>query len=484
MSSRDRLVARMIAVLGPGGVIAEREQLRTYECDGLTSYRVIPSLVVLPESAEQVQAAVRICHEEGVPFVARGSGTGLSGGALPVESGVLIVLARMRRILEVDIPNRRAVVEPGVINLWVTEAVSTDGYYYAPDPSSQLVCSIGGNIAENSGGAHCLKYGFTTNHVTGLEVVLPDGSLIQLGGKALDPPGYDLVGAFVGSEGTLGIATKITLRLTRKPEVVRTLLAAFPTMEEAGAAVSGIIGAGIIPAAVEMMDALSRQAAEAAVHAGYPEAGGLLIVELDGPAVEVEHQFQAVERICREQGCTEIRIARDDAERVLMWKGRKAAFAAMGRISPDYYVQDGVIPRTALPEVLHEISQLSAQRGLRVANVFHAGDGNLHPLVLYDEEVAGEAQRAEELAGEILLACLAHGGSITGEHGVGFDKKRYMASMFTANDLQAMQLLRCAFDPDHRCNPGKVFPTPRLCGEVPGPYRQHPLEKAGLVERL
>ena len=484
MSSRDRLVARMIAVLGPGGVIAEREQLRTYECDGLTSYRVIPSLVVLPESAEQVQAAVRICHEEGVPFVARGSGTGLSGGALPVESGVLIVLARMRRILEVDIPNRRAVVEPGVINLWVTEAVSPDGYYYAPDPSSQLVCSIGGNIAENSGGAHCLKYGFTTNHVTGLEVVLPDGSLIQLGGKALDPPGYDLVGAFVGSEGTLGIATKITLRLTRKPEVVRTLLAAFPTMEEAGAAVSGIIGAGIIPAAVEMMDALSRQAAEAAVHAGYPEAGGLLIVELDGPAVEVEHQFQAVERICREQGCTEIRIARDDAERVLMWKGRKAAFAAMGRISPDYYVQDGVIPRTALPEVLHEISQLSAQRGLRVANVFHAGDGNLHPLVLYDEEVAGEAQRAEELAGEILLACLAHGGSITGEHGVGFDKRRYMASMFTADDLQAMQLLRCAFDPDHRCNPGKVFPTPRLCGEVPGPYRQHPLEKAGLVERL
>lgn len=482
---RERVVRRMWEILGPDGVIAEREQLRTYECDGLASYRVIPALVVLPETAEEVQGAVRVCFEEGVPFVARGSGTGLSGGALPVEEGVLIVLARMRRILEVDIPNQRVVVEPGVINLWVTEEVTPHGYYYAPDPSSQLICSIGGNVAENSGGAHCLKYGFTTNHVTGLEVVLPNGEMVHLGGKALDTPGYDLVGAFVGSEGTLGIATKITLRIVRKPEAVRTLLAAFPSTDEAGGAVSGIIAAGIVPAAIEMMDALSVEAAEAAVHAHYPlDAGGLLIVELDGPAAEVEHQFEEVERICRENHSREIRIAQDDTERALMWKGRKAAFAAMGRISPDYYVQDGVIPRTALPEVLRKISRLGADRGLRVANVFHAGDGNLHPLVLYDGDVKGEAERAEELAGQILAACLEHGGSITGEHGVGEDKKKYMPRMFTTADLDSMQLLRCAFDPQHLCNPGKVFPTPRLCGEVPGPYRMHPLEKAGLAERF
>jgi glycolate oxidase len=485
MVDRELLIGRMLDALGADAVISARDQLRTYECEGLTSYRVIPTLVVLPRTADEVQAAVRICHDLGVPFVARGSGTGLSGGALPVEDGVLISLARMRRILEIDIPNQRVVVEPGVINLWVTQEVAPHGYYYAPDPSSQLVCSIGGNVAENSGGAHCLKYGFTTNHVVGLEVVLADGELVRLGGKALDTPGYDLVGAFVGSEGTLGIATKITLRIVRKPEVVRTLLAAFGSMEEAGGAVSGIIAAGILPAAVEMMDALSREAAEAAVHAGYPpDAGGLLIVELDGPAAEVEHQFAEVERICRENGCSEIRLAANDEERLLMWKGRKAAFAAMGRISPDYYVQDGVIPRTALPEVLGRIAELGREHRLRVANVFHAGDGNLHPLVLYDGEAEGEAERAETLAGEILRACLDHGGSITGEHGVGFDKKRYMADMFTTTDLEAMQLLRCAFDPIHLCNPGKVFPTPRLCGEVPGPYRMHPLERAGLAERM
>src|SRR5579859_6448834 len=340
MQNRETLIRRMSEVLPPGGVVSEREQLRTYECDGLVMHRCIPTLVVLPETVDQVQAAVRICHDLGIPFVARGSGTGLSGGALPVESGVLIVLARMRRVLEVDIPNQRAVVEPGVINLWVTEAAAPDGYYYAPDPSSQLVCSIGGNVAENSGGAHCLKYGFTTNHVTGLDVVLPDGEMVHIGGKAHDFPGYDLLGAFVGSEGTLGIATRITVRLMRKPEVVRTLLAAFNSTDEAGAAVSGIIAAGIVPAAIEMMDVLAIEAAEAAVHPNYPKAGGLLIVELDGPAADVEYQFQRVEAICQEQGSTEIRIAQDDAERVLMWKGRKAAFAAVGRISPDYYVQD------------------------------------------------------------------------------------------------------------------------------------------------
>jgi glycolate oxidase len=481
---RQALIGRLEAIVGPQGVISERNQLRTYECDGLANFRVIPSVVVLPETADQAQGVIRACHEAGVPFVARGSGTGLSGGALPVSDGVLIVLARMRRILEVDLDNRRAVVEPGVLNLQVTKEVAADGFYYAPDPSSQQVCSIGGNVAENSGGAHCLKYGFTTNHVTGLEVVLPDGELVHLGGgKAPDPPGYDLLGAFVGSEGTLGITTKVTLRLLRKPEAVRTLLAAFDGTDQAGDAVSKIIGAGIVPAAIEMMDALAMEAAEAAVHVHYPEgAGAVLVVELDGPEAEVAHQFDEVERLCQEAGSTSIQIAEDEDQRALFWKGRKSAFAAVGRISPDYYVQDGVIPRTALPEVLRRINELAEERGLRVANVFHAGDGNLHPLVLYDADVEGQEERAEELAAEILYTCLEHGGSITGEHGVGFDKKQYLPKQFSAEDLDTMQLLRCAFDPDGRSNPGKVFPTPRLCGERPGPRRVHPAERAGLAE--
>ncbi len=482
MVDRAELIRRMTAAVGARGVISERSQLRTYECDGLAAFRVTPSLVVLPETTGQVQAAVRVCHEAGVPFVARGSGTGLSGGALPVSDGVLIVVARMRRVLELDLANQRAVVEPGVINLEVTKAVAPHGYYYAPDPSSQQVCSIGGNVAENSGGAHCLKYGFTTNHVTGLEVVLPDGELVHLGGKAPDPPGYDLIGAFVGSEGTLGIATKVTVRILRKPAAVRTLLAAFDSTDAAGEAVSGVIGARIVPAAIEMMDALAIEAAEAAVHPNYPDAGAVLIVELDGPEAEVEQQFVEVEGVCRKVGATEIRIAGSDAERALFWKGRKSAFAAVGRISPDYYVQDGVIPRTALPEVLHRIGEMAAERGLRVANVFHAGDGNLHPLVLYDADVEGQERRAEELSAEILYVCLEHGGSITGEHGVGFDKKQHMSRQFSADDLDTMQLVRCAFDPDGRCNPGKVFPTPRLCGEAPGPRRVHPVEQAGLAE--
>ena len=480
---RADLIARLTTVVGPQGVIHEREQLRTYECDGLTSYRVIPSVVVLPETTAQVAAAVKACHSAGVPFVARGSGTGLSGGALPVQEGVLIVLARMRRIVEIDLENHRVVAEPGVINLWVTREVAPEGFYFAPDPSSQLVCSVGGNVAENSGGAHCLKYGFTTNHVTGLEVVLPDGDLVRLGGKVADPPGYDLLGAFVGSEGTLGIATEVTLRVLRQPEAVQTLLAAFPSPDEAGGAVSGIIAAGIVPAAVEMMDRLAIEAAEAAVQAGYPPgAGAVLIVELDGPAAEVEHQFREVERICGENGATDLRIAGDDEERARIWRGRKAAFAAMGRISPAYYVQDGVIPRTSLPVVLRQIAALGERHGMRIANVFHAGDGNLHPLVLYDDAVEGEAERAEEVGGEILRICLEHGGSITGEHGVGVDKKDYMPDMFSAADLDTMQRLRCAFDPAGLCNPGKVFPTPRLCGEVPGPHRPHPLQVAGLAE--
>jgi glycolate oxidase len=482
---RQALIHRLEEIVGSRGVISERNQLRTYECDGLANFRVIPSVVVLPETAAQARETVRACHQAGVPFVARGSGTGLSGGALPVSDGVLIVLARMRRILELDLDNQRAVVEPGVLNLQVTKAVASDGYYYAPDPSSQQICSIGGNVAENSGGAHCLKYGFTTNHVTALEVVLPDGQLVHLGGdgKAPDPTGYDLLGAFVGSEGTLGLTTKVTLRLLRKPEAVRTLMAAFDGTDQAGDAVSRIIGAGIVPAAIEMMDALAMEAAEAAVHVHYPEgAGAVLIVELDGPAAEVANQFDQVERLCHQAGSTSIEIAADDDQRALFWKGRKSAFAAVGRISPDYYVQDGVIPRTALPEVLRRISQLATERGLRVANVFHAGDGNLHPLVLYDGEVEGQEERAEELAAEILFTCLDHGGSITGEHGVGFDKKHYLPRQFSAEDLDTMQLVRCAFDPDGRSNPGKVFPTPRLCGERPGPRRAHPAEQAGLAE--
>ena len=464
-------------------VISDRDVLRTYECDGLTGYRAVPGVAVLPDSAEEVQQVVRLCHQHKVPFVARGSGTGLSGGALPVEDGVLIVLSRMRRMLDIDIANQRVIVEPGVTNLAVSQAVSPYGYYYAPDPSSQIVCSIGGNVAENSGGAHCLKYGFTTHHVLGLEIVLPDGEIVQLGGKTIESPGYGLVGAFVGSEGTLGVATKITLRIIRAPETVQTLLAAFGGIDDAGAVVSDIIAGGIVPAAVEMMDTLAIEAAEAAVHAGYPTgAAAVIIVELDGPAAEVDHQFAAVEAICRRHESTTIRVARSEEERATMWKGRKSAFAAMGRISPDYYVQDGVIPRTALPAVLTAIARLASDAGVRVANVFHAGDGNLHPLVLYDASRPGETERAGHVASQILDICLAHGGSITGEHGVGVDKKASLGKMFSPADLDAMQRLRCAFDPDGLCNPGKVFPTPRLCGEAPGPRRAHPIETQGLAE--
>ncbi len=482
----EDLAARLRAVMGESAVLTDRRQLRTYECDGLAQFKVVPAIVVLPETAAQVAAVVALCAETGVPFVARGSGTGLSGGALPHADGVLVVTSRLRSILDVDIANQRAVVEPGVINLWVTREVTPEGYYYAPDPSSQLVCSIGGNVAENSGGAHCLKYGFTTNHVTGADVVLPDGSAVTFGGKALDHPGYDLLGAFVGSEGTLGVATSVTLRLVRKPEAVKTLLAGFPDTDQAGAAVSDIIAAGVVPAAVEMMDALAIEAAEAAVHCGYPDgAGAVLIVELDGPQAEVDHQFDEVTEIARRNGAFEIRIAVDDAERALFWKGRKSAFAAVGRISPDYIVQDGVVPRTNLPAALRRIGEIASESGVRVANVFHAGDGNLHPLVLFDGAKEGQEAQAEKVAGAILDICIEYGGSITGEHGVGMDKRKYMSRMFTDDDLQTMQRVRCAFDPTGISNPGKLFPTPRLCGEVPRVHHagdQHPAEKAGLAE--
>src|SRR5436190_2255087 len=470
-------------IVGGGGLISSPEELHTYECDGLTNFRVMPRAVVLPNSTQQVQAVVRMCHRERIPFVARGSGTGLSGGALPVENGIVISLTRMNKILEVDFANARVIVEPGVINLTVTGHVSSREYFYAPDPSSQSVCSIGGNVAENSGGAHCLKYGFTTTHVLGLDVVLPDGQLVHLGGKMLDAPGYDVMGVFVGSEGTLGIATKVILRIVKRPECVRTLLGAFPSTNEAGAAVSDIIAAGMLPAAIEMMDNLSIQAAEAAVHTNYPNCGGLLLVELDGPIAEVEALMTQVNEICRSYGASEIRVAQSDAERALVWKGRKAAFAAMGRISPNYIVQDGVIPRTALPRVLSEIERLSQEAGVRVANVFHAGDGNLHPLVLYDRRISGQEKAAEALSAQILELCIAAGGSITGEHGVGEDKKKAMAKMFAEPDLATMQRVRCAFDPLQLSNPTKVFPTPRLCGEKPGEYVPHASESAGIAER-
>ena len=478
------LVAELRSVVGDEWVYTQAHQLRTYESDGLLQYKGIGAAAVLPRTAEEVQAVVRACAAAEVPFVARGAGSGLSGGALPIADGILIVLSRMKRVLDVDLDNQRVCVEPGVTNVEVTAAVAPD-FFYPPDPSSQIVCTIGGNLDENSGGAHCFKYGFTTNYVVGLELVLPDGELIQVGGKELDTPGYDLIGAFVGSEGTLGIATKAWLRVVPAPETTKTLVAFFDSTSDAGRVVSEIVAAGVVPGAIEMMDKLAIEASEQMANAGYPVGrGAALLVELDGAEDECEARFEEVVRICEQCGSDDVRVARDETERQLFWKTRKAAFPAMGRISPNYFVQDGVIPRTKLPEVLDRIDELAAEYDMKVANVFHAGDGNLHPLVCYDGAVEGEAERAEELSGKILEACLDAGGSITGEHGVGVDKRRYMPKMFDEPDLDAFQKLRCAFDPAGLANPGKVMPTPRLCGEVPGPYRRHPLEVAGLAERF
>jgi glycolate oxidase len=478
------LERELVDLLGAEGVLRHRAQRATYACDGLTAHRAVPGIVVLPGSAEEVAACVRACADAGVPFVARGAGTGLSAGALPHPEGVLVVTSRLRRILEVDVANRRMTVEPGVSNAEIGAAAARHGLYYAPDPSSQIVCTIGGNVAENSGGVHCLKYGFTTHHVLGLELATADGDLVWLGGAALDAPGYDLRGVVLGSEGTLGIATKVVLRLLRAPEAVRTLVADFDGPAAAGRAVTAITAAGIVPAGAEIMDNLAIQACEADARAGFNlAAGAVLLVELDGPAAEVAAEFDAVRACCEQAGATSIRVAADAAERALIWKGRKAAFAAMGRLAPDYFVQDGVIPRTQLGAVLDAIAALEAETGFRVANVFHAGDGNLHPLVLYDG-ARGEAAAAERVALRIVELCVEHGGSITGEHGVGADKACSMPKMFGEEDLEVMQRVRAAFDPQGIANPDKVFPTPRLCGERPGPYRPHPLEEAGLVERL
>jgi glycolate oxidase len=475
------LIPALSEICGREFVLEHRHELATYRSDGLLHYSQTPVAAVLPGTSEQVAQVVRACYDAGVPWVARGAGTGLSGGALPAADGILIVLSRLRRIISIDLGDARVVVQPGVTNLAVSRAVSPT-HFYPPDPSSQIVCSIGGNVAENSGGAHCFKYGFTTNYVVGLEVVLSDGSIVTL---ERDAPGYDLLGAFVGSEGTLGVATEIALRVIPAPESVRTMLAFFADTSSAGDAVTAIVDAGIMPGAIEMMDKLSIEAAEAATGAGYRrDAGAALIIELDGPREECIAGLERLTQLCSDAAALDVRIAQTEAERELMWRTRKAAFASMGRLAPAYYVQDGVIPRTRLAEVLRRIDELAREYDLRVANVFHAGDGNLHPLVCYDSAREGEAERAEELSGLIVKTCVDAGGSITGEHGVGVDKKAYMPSMFGEPDLDAFQRLRCAFDPRGLANPGKVMPTPRLCGEVPGPYRQHPLERAGVAERF
>lgn len=485
MAVSPELVDALRHALGARAVVTDEAQRRTYEMDALTQHRAVPGVVVLPETTEQVVAAVQLCHAHETPVVPRGSGTGLSGGALPAPDGVLIALSRMRRILEVDAENQRAVVEPGVINADLSRAVAPHDLYYAPDPSSQVVCSLGGNVAENSGGAHCLKYGFTTHHVNALEVVLPDGTLVELGHTAPDAPGYDLRGVFVGSEGTLGITTKIEVRLLRMPETVRTLVADFATPAAAGDVVSAILAAGIVPAAVEMLDTLAIEACEAATGAGYTRgAGAALVVELDGPEAGIDEAFARVQGLCEAGGSEKIRIADSASARALIWKGRKAAFAAMGRLSPSYLVQDGVIPRTRLGPTLARIGEMAEQARLRVANVFHAGDGNLHPLVLYDAKDPEETERAERLATAIVELCVEQGGSITGEHGVGVDKACSMPKMFAEVDIDTMHRVRRAFDVDNRMNPDKQFPTPRLCGEHPGPYRPHPLEEAGVAERF
>jgi glycolate oxidase len=462
------IIKQFEAVVGKNGVVQRREELITYECDGLTSYRERPAVVVLPRTTEQVAEVVKICDRHCVPFIARGSGTGLSGGALPVENCVLIVTSLMRQILKVDLENQQVVVQPGVINSWVTQTVSGAGFYYAPDPSSQIICSIGGNVAENSGGVHCLKYGVTTNHVLGLKLVLPDGSIVDVGGQIPEMPGYDLTGLFVGSEGTLGIATEITLRILKSAESICVLLADFTSIEAAGASVSDIISAGIIPGGMEIMDNLSINAVEDVVCTNcYPrDATAILLVEIDGLAVEVAENKQRIAEICKNNGARNITTASDPEQRLKLWKGRKAAFAAAGHLSPDYYVQDGVIPRTQLPYVLGEIEALSQKYGYRIANVFHAGDGNLHPLILYNNSIPGELEKVEEVGGEILKLCVKVGGSISGEHGIGAEKRCYMPEMFTAADLETMQWVRHALNPKGLANPGKIFPTPRTCGEA------------------
>jgi glycolate oxidase len=456
-------------IVGAENCITDPAGLRVYECDGLTGTRVRPAVVVLPATTDEVARCIMRARKLGMVIVPRGSGTGLSGGALPIEGAAVIGTSRMRAILDVDIENQRMRVQPGVINLDISKHLAPLGYYYAPDPSSQSVCSIGGNVAENSGGAHCLKYGFTINHVVALTIVLASGAVVEIGSSVADPLGYDLTAAVIGSEGLLGIVTEVVVRFLRKPQATRTVFATFPSTDEAGEAVSRIISAGIVPAAIEMMDGLAIEAIVAATHVDWPlDVGAALLMDVDGIAAEVDETARAAVAILEGTGALEIRNPHDESERALMWKGRKGAFAAMGRISPNYYVQDGVIPRSDIARVLREIADLSHRSGFRIANVFHAGDGNLHPLVLYDARAGDESERAEHVASQILQICVKYGGSITGEHGVGADKARYMGEMFSDDDLETMQYVRCAFDASQTFNPTKVFPAPRLCGDRAG----------------
>ena len=482
---KKSLRREMEALLGPGAVLSDPDELMVYESDGLTLFRALADFVVFPLTAEHVAALVRLAQREGLPFVARGAGTGLSGGCLPAEGGLVISLMRMNRVLEVDYDNQLAVVEPGLVNLHLSWAVGARGFYYAPDPSSQQACTIGGNIANNSGGPHTLKYGVTTNHVLGLEVVLPDGEIVWLGGKTRDPQGYDLTGIFVGSEGTFGIATKIVLRILRQPQAVRTVLAVFNEIDQASEAVSAIIARGLIPAAMEMIDQLTIQAVEDAFGCGYPrDAAAALLIEMDGLAAGMDEQAARVIAACRETGAREVRLARDEAERQLLWKGRKSAFGSYGRISPAYLVMDGVIPRTRLPYVLRRVNEIVAGYGLRVGNVFHAGDGNLHPNLLYDPRKPGEEQRVVAAGGEILKVCAEVGGSISGEHGIGLEKRDYMPLIFSEADLGCMARVKRAFNPTGLCNPGKIFPSRKGCAEAGFASRPHPIEEAGLAQRF
>ena len=467
LERRERIVAALRTIVPGEGVIAAERELRPYESDGLTAYRQLPMVVVLPETTQQVAEVLRYCHDEGIKVVPRGAGTSLSGGALPLADGVLLGMAKFNRIREIDFENRVAVVEPGVTNLAVSNAVADAGFYYAPDPSSQIACTIGGNVAENSGGVHCLKYGMTTNNVLGCEIVLITGEVLRVGGKHLDAAGYDLLGLITGSEGLLGVVTEVTVRILKKPETARAMLVGFPSSEDAGECVSRIIGAGIIPGGMEIMDGPAIAAVEEFVHAGYPlDVEALLIVELDGPPAEVDHLIARVEKIAHECRAVSCKASRSEDERLLFWAGRKAAFPAVGRISPDYYCMDGTIPRAQLPRVLKRIRELSEKYGLRVANVFHAGDGNLHPLILYDANIPGELEKTEEFGAEILKLCVEVGGVLTGEHGVGVEKRDLMPVMFSEIDLNQQQRVKCAFDAKGLLNPGKVFPQLHRCAEL------------------
>ncbi|HTQ84338.1 MAG TPA: FAD-linked oxidase C-terminal domain-containing protein [Pseudolabrys sp.] len=467
LARRARIVAALRTIVPGEGVIAAESEMRAFESDGLTAYRQMPMVVVLPETTQQVSQVLAYCHAEGIKVVPRGAGTSLSGGALPLADGVLLGMAKFNRIREIDFANRVAVVEPGVTNLAVSNAVVHEGFYYAPDPSSQIACTIGGNVAENSGGVHCLKYGMTSNNVLGCEIVLMNGEVLRLGGKHLDAQGYDLLGLIVGSEGMLGVVTEVTVRILRKAEYARAVLIGFPSSEDGGACVSAIIGAGIIPGGMEMMDGPAIRAVEEFVHAGYPlDVEALLIVEVDGTRAEVDHLTERVEAIAKQCRAVSCQVSTSEEQRLLFWAGRKAAFPAVGRISPDYYCMDGTIPRGKLPLVLARTKELSEKYGLRVANVFHAGDGNMHPLILYDSNKPGELERAEEFGADILRLCVEVGGVLTGEHGVGVEKRDLMPVMFSEIDLNAQQRVKCAFDEKGLLNPGKVFPKLHRCAEL------------------